>query len=600
MESTKKYYAFISYKREDEWWAKWLQRKLEHYKLPSDFNGRNDIPKEIRPIFRDQSELAGGVLADEINKALQQSNYLIVICSPRAAQSEWVSKEVQTFIELGRSDKIIPFIIGGTPHAANPEDECYPLTMREMPADKELLGINIEDMGRDAAVVKVVAQMFQLTFGDLWHRFERERIRNRSLTYAVLVFILIIMAAIAFTMWSQNQEIKEKDHKMLVNRSRLIAEKAQYMVNQGNPYDAHRLLLAVLPDSLDDPNPYTQEAGEALLYAIRNNNMGIKKHNDEVCSAFFSPDGKHVLTASKDKRILIWTIDADSLILTDSLIGHDKDVDFASYSPDGRYIVSGSEDGVVKIWDVASHREISTKKKHKDALCSVVFSPDGKKIVSASKDKTAIVWDATNGDVLCTLKGHTDWVYFATFSPDSKKVITASRDISMRLWNAETGDTIIVREGKKIHSRGINSVVYSPDGRHIASTSSDGAIKIWNATTLAIEDSLKDNNYRVYYAAYSPDGERIVSASDDDCVRIWDLTQCKLIRTLRGHVKGINTAVFSPNGTRVLSASDDMTVRLWYMDDCDTLAVPMKEIIKKCRKHYPKLEDDERIQYRID
>lgn len=258
-----KYYAFISYKREDEWWAKWLQRKLEHYKLPSDFNGRSDLPKEIRPIFRDQSELAGGVLADEINKALQQSNYLIVICSPRAAQSEWVSKEVQTFI----------------------------------------------DLGRDAAVVKVVAQMFHMTFGDLWHRFEREKIRNRTLTFAALVFILIITAAIAFTMWSQNQEIKEKDHKMLENRSRLIAEKAQLMVNQGDPYSAHQLLLAVLPDSLGDPNPYTPEAGDALVYAIRNNNICINKHNDEVSSAFYSPDGSRVLSASDDMTARVWYMD---------------------------------------------------------------------------------------------------------------------------------------------------------------------------------------------------------------------------------------------------------------------------------------------------
>ena len=29
MEQEKEYYAFISYKREDENWAKWLQDKLE-------------------------------------------------------------------------------------------------------------------------------------------------------------------------------------------------------------------------------------------------------------------------------------------------------------------------------------------------------------------------------------------------------------------------------------------------------------------------------------------------------------------------------------------------------------------------------------------
>jgi hypothetical protein len=96
----KEYFAFISYKREDEKWAVWLQNKLEHYKLPSNLNGRIDLPKEIRPIFRDKSELAGGVLADEIQKALEASRYLIVICSPRAAQSPWVGKEVQSFIDM--------------------------------------------------------------------------------------------------------------------------------------------------------------------------------------------------------------------------------------------------------------------------------------------------------------------------------------------------------------------------------------------------------------------------------------------------------------------------------------------------------------------
>ena len=33
MEQEKEYYAFISYKREDEKWAKWLQKKQEGYKL---------------------------------------------------------------------------------------------------------------------------------------------------------------------------------------------------------------------------------------------------------------------------------------------------------------------------------------------------------------------------------------------------------------------------------------------------------------------------------------------------------------------------------------------------------------------------------------
>lgn len=39
MESGMEYYAYISYKREDELWAKWLQHKLEQYRFPSNLLG---------------------------------------------------------------------------------------------------------------------------------------------------------------------------------------------------------------------------------------------------------------------------------------------------------------------------------------------------------------------------------------------------------------------------------------------------------------------------------------------------------------------------------------------------------------------------------
>lgn len=41
------YFAFISYQREDEKWAKWLQDKFEHYIFPTNLNGRTDLPKNI-------------------------------------------------------------------------------------------------------------------------------------------------------------------------------------------------------------------------------------------------------------------------------------------------------------------------------------------------------------------------------------------------------------------------------------------------------------------------------------------------------------------------------------------------------------------------
>ena len=151
MEQQKEYYAFISYKREDEKWAKWLQDKLEHYKFPTNLNGRNDLPKNIRPTFRDVTDLKPGLLAEEINNALVNSEWLIIVCSPRSAKSPWVCKEAQTFIDFGRSDHIIPFVVEGNPFSDDTSTECYPEALLNLTGSKELLAANINEMGRDAA-----------------------------------------------------------------------------------------------------------------------------------------------------------------------------------------------------------------------------------------------------------------------------------------------------------------------------------------------------------------------------------------------------------------------------------------------------------------
>lgn len=191
------YFAFISYKREDEKWAKWLQRKLEYYKLPSSVRKDNPgLPERIRPVFKDTTDLEPGVLAQKILNALDSSKFLIVICSPRSANSVWVSKEVQSFIDSGRADHIIPFIIGGTPNAPDSKEECFPEGLRQLSGEQELLGANINEMGREAAAIKVVARMFSLRFDALWQRYER--LRHKRLIVIIAIALLAIIIATSF------------------------------------------------------------------------------------------------------------------------------------------------------------------------------------------------------------------------------------------------------------------------------------------------------------------------------------------------------------------------------------------------------------------
>lgn len=193
----KHYIAFISYSTADEKWAKWLWHTLEYYRLPSNLRKeRPDLPKHLRPVFWYKQDLSGTHLVNSLQKELDDSQYLIVICSPSSAQSEWVNKEVERFVELGRTKYIIPFIIAGTPHAANSADECFPPALRDLPKEQEIRGIDVRRQeGKQHAFIDIVATILGVRFNDLWQRHQRRR--RKVLIRIVLLLLLLLIAIIA-------------------------------------------------------------------------------------------------------------------------------------------------------------------------------------------------------------------------------------------------------------------------------------------------------------------------------------------------------------------------------------------------------------------
>lgn len=208
MDQNFEYYAFISYKREDEKWAKWLQDQLRWYKLPSSICKQfARLPKRIWPIFRDNTDLNGGKLEENIRKELECSQYLIVICSPEAARSPWVGKEVEYFASLNRTDKIIPFVVSGIPYSNNPETECIHERIKAV-SKEELLAINIKEEGigtfamkKKRAFIRVVARLLDIKFNSLWQPYERV-LKTRKWCIKVAIVILLFSM---FALWDYSR-----------------------------------------------------------------------------------------------------------------------------------------------------------------------------------------------------------------------------------------------------------------------------------------------------------------------------------------------------------------------------------------------------------
>ena len=191
------YYAFISYSSKNTKWAKWLHHSLEYYQVPSVVRkGRSSIPQHIRPVFWYRTDLAGTNLSEALRNELRDSKFLIVICSPQSARSVWVNDEVQAFIEMGREKMIIPLIVEGEPHAADPARECFPPALRFLDREKEVRGIDVRD-GKERALVNIVATMFKLRFDALWGRHRRRQKKLRAL-FGVAAAVLLAVGVFLF------------------------------------------------------------------------------------------------------------------------------------------------------------------------------------------------------------------------------------------------------------------------------------------------------------------------------------------------------------------------------------------------------------------
>lgn len=188
------YYAFISYTEKDEKWAEWLQWKIEHYNIPINVRKENKtLPHKVKPIFWYKNDLSGTHLIDAIKKELEQSKYLIVVCSPASADSDWVNEEVDYFKNhLNRGEKIIPFIVDGEINAENPKQECLPKDIRGLDMQKELRCIDVRKYGKNKALVNIISSLLNIRFDILWDRFKRER-QKHFLIYSILTLLLMVI-----------------------------------------------------------------------------------------------------------------------------------------------------------------------------------------------------------------------------------------------------------------------------------------------------------------------------------------------------------------------------------------------------------------------
>ncbi len=244
-----RYRAFICYSQTDRVAAQWLHRRLENFPVPPRLAGTTGrwgtVPAKLAPIFRDREELSASAdIGERLKAALATSEFLIVLCSPAAAQSRWVNAEIEAFRTLHpeNRERVLAVILAGEPLAADAGAECFPGALRSIAGEAGALDHRVPlaadfrkgKDGRREAELRLIAALLGVEFAGLKSREQERRVRSlRRWTVAAAALALALAGLAGYTL-RQRRAAEAATARALTARAE--AEKlVDYMLTELRP-----------------------------------------------------------------------------------------------------------------------------------------------------------------------------------------------------------------------------------------------------------------------------------------------------------------------------------------------------------------------------
>lgn len=342
-----RYDAFISYRHceLDSFVSVNLHRKLESYRLPGTVAAK--LPegrRKIERVFRDEAELPlSGNLSDPINQALNNSEFLIVICTPRLPESQWCRKEIETFVGLHGRDHVLLVLAEGEPEESFPDILLYEdIVARDENGIETTVRVDREPLAADCrgnnnrerlkalddVVLKLCAAIFGLNYDDLKQRHRERMIRRRvtALSAALAIVAVFAVTCLFFMLRisSQKRVIADKYAGAMAAASRellsmglkkdaLYAARSVLPENRSKGFnaDAYRALVNALAPYETDSSYFPERS-----FKVPQDILGMELSEDMSRALVYCP-GYSVLIDTASSEVLA-RIDSEQAVLDDS------------------------------------------------------------------------------------------------------------------------------------------------------------------------------------------------------------------------------------------------------------------------------------------
>ncbi len=493
-----RYKAFISYRHTppDEDVAKKLHTAIETYSVPKDLQRSLGIRKMGR-VFRDQEELPlSQDLGSDIRTALEHSEWLIVICSPRYLESKWCNAELDYFIELGKRDHILAVLAEGEPEDAFPQQLRF-IEVEGKQVELEPLAADVRGNSTAESLKKlnneklrILAPMLGVNYDHLRQRARRRRNRIIAGTAAACFALLSGFLAYAIV---KNVQITKQRNLAMDNQMQLLVEQANIASSSGSKLLASSRLLEAeeLRQLVGTKNDTAFRA--ALEYALYNEDfesiLTIDNDNRQFDSLVFSHNDKYLLGITNLNSACL--IDASTGKILNTVSRSDLgQLDSVGFTADDRYFyMVDSWYGFVSLYSVETgglYRQYDASDGSAWNIGETVFPlADGRLLIA--KRKVLVLWDYekdSSEEILpCGDGTFEEYIQpmIVTLSPDGSCVAVGSHGygLGMKILSLD-GKTEIPLEFDP--DRGYRELRYSGDGRHIAAISGDQCA-VWDAQT---------------------------------------------------------------------------------------------------------------------
>ncbi|MBA3533734.1 MAG: hypothetical protein H0T73_17595, partial [Ardenticatenales bacterium] len=330
-------------------------------------------------------------------------------------------------------------------------------------------------------------------------------------------------------------------------------------------------------------------------------------HKCPIYSLAITPDGRYVVSASRDNTLKGWNLENGSLEFSERH-GHTTSITAIAMStgqiPNGfgddagvielQMVVSGSADGI-KVWQVAGEETARLEQLYSLVGCTkriyalaVVL---GRYVIAAADDETLRVWDLAKPVEGIWARQGSFPIFFGThkaLAPVPRRglilkwkkphclQIAGVRSKRSRIFlrrrlekslpkalSAYKKDIVGTVKEFNGPEGSIRSVAVTPDGQFVVSGSRDGTVRVWNFETGKSEAMSHGHKSSVKAVSVTPDGRYAISASDDKTLIVWDIENKEAIRTLEGHGAAVNAVSITADGQYAISASKDKMLIVW-------------------------------------